>query len=222
MSINLSNQEKIILDLVQEYLNKNRYFNIKKIIPFINYRLRNASIDLNYNGIEAILKTLLNKRLILEGSKLTRNDILLNSKRRKIYEFIIKNQVVYFNKIVKRLNLNNHVVIWHLDMLIEFNFIKKEKIDNRELYYDPSMKVDEIKKIYFLSNKNCKRIINYLKKNNSGIFKSKISQDLNMHLYTANKYLNILKQYEIISLETYSNKKLYFLNERYIDDGYNF
>ena len=213
----LSDQEKIVLNLVKEYLNKNRFFNKKKIIPFINHRLRNASIDLNYTGIEAILKSLLKKRLIIEGSKLTRDDILLNSKRNKIYEYVIKNPGVNFIIIVNELNLSNHVVLWHLGMLIEFNFINKVKIDNLELYYDSSLKVDEIERNYFISNKSSKRIINYLKENNSGISKSKISQDLNMHLYTVNKYSDILKQYGILTLKTNSNKKLYFLNERFID-----
>jgi len=44
--------EEAVLFIVQEYLNKNRYFTVDDIIPFINSRLRELSINLNFSGIK--------------------------------------------------------------------------------------------------------------------------------------------------------------------------
>jgi predicted transcriptional regulator len=79
-----------------------------------------AKININNRGIEEHLKSLVDKNLIVEGSKLSGYNILNNSKRKKIHEYIANNPGTYFNKIVKDLLLSNHVVVWHLNMLLKF------------------------------------------------------------------------------------------------------
>ena len=64
------------------------------------------SVDLNNRAIEAILRSLVRKKLIDEGSKFTKLDVLKNKTRIRIYNFILKNPGVYFNTIVKELKIN--------------------------------------------------------------------------------------------------------------------
>ena len=101
MPIDLSREEKIVLTVVQEYLDKNRQFNMEKILPFIVSRFRLAKINISKNGIEEILRSLIKKNLLVEGSKLSHDDILLNLKRLQIYNFILKNPGAYFNRILR-------------------------------------------------------------------------------------------------------------------------
>ncbi|MHA1988052.1 MAG: hypothetical protein ACW98D_15565 [Promethearchaeota archaeon] len=89
MPIELQEQERIVLNVVQEYLNRNRYFNMNDILPFIHARFKMASININLRGIEEVLRRLVNKNLIVEGSKFTKNDMLKNVKRKKIFDFIL-------------------------------------------------------------------------------------------------------------------------------------
>ncbi len=139
MPIDLSEEENIVLTVVQEYLDKNRQFDLEKIISFIISRFRLSAINININGLKEILKSLIKKNLIVEGSKLSHDDILLNLKRLKIYNYILKNPGVYFNRIVKDLNLSNHIVIWHLNMLMRFNFIKEVVLDNHKIYFETNL-----------------------------------------------------------------------------------
>ena len=117
-------------------MDKNRFFSANDIVPFISSRFAKSDINININGIRTILKSLVEKNFIVEGSKLTRNEILTNINRKKIYEYIQKNPGSHFNKIVSNLNLNIPVVAWHLNILIKFNFISKEEIDNSDVYFD--------------------------------------------------------------------------------------
>jgi predicted transcriptional regulator len=220
MSIELEEQEQIVFNVVQEYLNKNRYFNMKKILPFIHARFKMASININLRGIEQVLGSLVKKNLIVEGSKFTKNDILKNSKRRAIYNFIVKNPGTYFNKIVKELEMSNHIVIWHLSMLIKFNCIKTEKIDNHEIYFESHFDLKNIKFKYFTSKEKSKLIIDYLKNNDFGITKTKISNDLKIHINTATKYLDFLEDFNVITRKYLSKKILYFLNEEFIENSF--
>ena len=126
MAVELVEKEKAILDIVHDYLNKNRQFTFEEIIPYIVSRIRLASLNINKEGVRIILKSLTNKKLLVEGSKLVRSEILNIQKRKNIYEYIVKNPGTYFNRIVLELNYSNHIVVWHLNMLLKFDFIHKE------------------------------------------------------------------------------------------------
>jgi len=216
MRVKLLEQEKIVLGVVQEYLNKNRQFDLENIVPFIKSRFRLSSVNINYNGIITILESLAKKKMIVEGSKFTRDDVLKNEKRRKIYYYIIEIQCAYFNKIVKDLSISNHVVVWHLSMLLKFDFIQKATLENHEVYFNSEVHFESIKKECYSTKEKSEVILNYLKQNNIGITKTQLSLDLNMHLNTVTKYLLSLEKFNIISKETISKKILYFLNEDYI------
>ena len=151
MPIELQEQEKLVLNIIQEYLNKNRIFNMKEIIPFITARFKMASININNRGIEESLKILVNRKLIVEGSKLYRDDLLINKKRNLIYEFIVKNPGTYFNRIIKALRISNHVVIWHLEILLKFEYINKQNIENHDIYFDFNYRLRNTELKYFTS-----------------------------------------------------------------------
>ncbi|MFW9942949.1 MAG: hypothetical protein ACFFFT_18075 [Candidatus Thorarchaeota archaeon] len=214
MTEQLVEHEKLVLRIIQNYLNKNRILDPESIIPFIQSRLKEASVYLTYYAIELILKSLLKQKLIVKASKLTHEDILKNQKRKKIYNFILENPGSHFNKIVTTLNISNHVVVWHLNMLLKFNFIKKEKIDNHEVYSIPNVYSKTAELSYYISKRKSQKIINYLKQNDIGVSKTRLSADLKMHINTVNKYLGILENIKIVSKETHSKKVLYFLNEK--------
>ncbi|MFX0187996.1 MAG: hypothetical protein ACFE8A_09685 [Candidatus Hodarchaeota archaeon] len=206
--------EDIVFEVIKDYLNKNRVFEIKKIISYINSRFAKSSININNEGITKIIISLAKKKMIAEGSKLTRKDVLNYSRRKKIYNYIKENPGQYLNNIAKDLNISNVVVFWHLSVLVKFDFIKKTIIDNHVLYFDSNIDIRDISRYYLTSKEKIKKIINYLKFNDFGITKTKLSKDLKIHHYTIEKYVNSLEDCDIISKENKSNKILYFLKEK--------
>lgn len=207
----LSEDEKTVFKVVQEYLDRNRTFNKAKIVPFISARFKMAAININENGITEILKALITKKLILEGSKLAREDVLNTTKRKEIYDYIVNNPGTYFNKILKEVGVNNHIAVWHVDILIKFNYIKKELFENRYIYFEYEMGFDGAIIQYYLAKAKSKQIIAYLQENDMGVTKTKLATDLNFHLNTATKYLEVLEKLRVIIMEKIDNKILYFL-----------
>jgi predicted transcriptional regulator len=208
----VTNNEQNVLETINEYLEKNRFFSVNDILPFISSRFAKSGININVNGIKTILKSLVEKNLIVEGSKLTRNEILSNFNRKKIYEYIQKNPGVHFYNIVSNLDLNIPVVEWHLNMLIKFMYINKEKFGNQEAYFNITIKPEDRRIIYLMSKDKCKQIINFLKVNQEGITKHQISEHLNMHSTTVVKYIDILDENGIVIKRSLPNKTLYFQN----------
>ena len=208
-------QEKLVLNVVQEYLNKNRYFNMNEVMPFIISRFRNASININISGIEDILRSLVKKNLIVEGSKLSSNDILNNKKRKKIYDYVVENPGIYFNRIVRELNISNHVVVWHLNILLKFKFIRKAKFENHDLYFHSDFNEKDLKLKYLTSKEKGKKIIEYLMEFDYGLTKTQISKELKMHINTVAKYLKMFEQIGIVFNKKISKRILYFLSEEF-------
>jgi len=215
MQIEVSEHEKLILNVVEEYLNKNRYFDLSEILPFIVSRFRMASVDINIRKIEEILRALVKKKIIVEGSKLINNDILKNEKRKLIYDHILDNPGIYFNRILKELRISNHVVVWHLNILQKFNFIKKEKFENHDVYFDLNFDVKKSKFAYITSKDKSKKIIDYLKNNDYGFTKTQLSKNLKIHPNTISKYLKVLEQFNVVVKKKTSKRVIYFINESF-------
>ncbi|MFW9968563.1 MAG: hypothetical protein ACFFDF_00080 [Candidatus Odinarchaeota archaeon] len=208
----LSEDETFILSLVKEYLNKNREFNKNKILTYLNYHIRLSKRNINSDGVFKIIKSLIDKNFLVEGSKLSKTDILLNNKRLAIYNYINKNPGTYYNKILKDLDYNNNVVIWHLEMLIKFNYIKKFKFMNKHLYCESNCEFKDAKISYITSKNSSKKIINYLKNKEEGANKTKITSKLNMHYNTVSKYIDLLEEFNII-IKIDSKKNIYSIKK---------
>jgi predicted transcriptional regulator len=216
MQIEESEQEKLILNVIEEYLNKNRYFDVSEILPFIVSRFRMASVDINVRRIEEILRALVRKKYIVEGSKLIYTDILKNEKRKKIYDYIFENPGIYLNRILKNLNISNHVVVWHLNVLLKFNFIIKDKFESHDVYFDSNFDVKNSKFAYITSKEKSKKIINYLKNNDFGITKTQLSKNLKIHPNTISKYLELLEQFNVVIRKKVSKRVIYFLTDSFL------
>ena len=213
MAVKLAEEEQIVLNIVHEYLNKNRQFVFEEILPYLNSRIRLSSVNISQEGVRKIVISLTNKKLIVEGSKLSKSEILNNKKRKDIYEFIIKNPGTYFNRIIQGLNLSNHIVVWHLNMLLKFEFITKEILENHEIYFDASSEFDDKKLKYVTSKEKSQKIISFMKNDNIGITKTHLSQELKMHMNTCAKYLDLLEKHDVIVKKKIDNNYLYFLRE---------
>jgi len=206
--------ENAVLFIVQEYLNKNRYFTVDDIIPFINSRLRELSINLNFSGIKEVLKSLIKKKLIFERSKLSKDQILNNENRKMISDYIRKNPGVYFNQIAKNLNLSNYLLGWHLKILLKFNFIRNKIIDKHDVFFNINLEENYDELYYFASKEKPRLIIEYLLENPEGATKTRLSRELTMHSTTISKYLKRLEKLNLLQKKKSSIKTIYFLNEQ--------
>jgi len=209
----LVKHEYIVFNAIKEYLNKNRVFDMKKILPYINSKFAKSSINVSTEGIHKIIISLVKKNIVVEGTKLTKKDVLIYSRRKKIYDYIKENPGKYVNKIAKDLKMCNIVVFWHLSVLEKFSFLKKMTIDNHVVYFDSDIDLKDTKKLYLTSKEKCKKIMNYLKINDFGITRNQLSRDLKIHNNTIRKYIKSLEEFNIISKEKRSNKILYFFEE---------
>ena len=213
MSQILLEHEELVFNVIEEYLNENRTFDLEKIFSFLNSRFSKSLININNEGIWKILISLMEKKLVIDGTKLTKKELLDYPRRKKICDYINNNSGKVLNKIAKALGMSSGVVYWHIKLLLKFQLIKKVSIDNHIVYFPSNIELRDAEKLYLISKDKSKKIINYLKINNFGISKTQLSTDLKIHHKTINKYLKSLEGHNIITKEKRSNKTLYFLKD---------
>ncbi len=213
----LSDEEEKVYDAIQHYIDYNRVFNCEKLIPFISNAFSRSSININEKGIRNILENLEKKKIVIQGSKLTNAIVLQNPNRRIIYKFIKNNPGFYLHRLVKTLELPNHVISWHLDMLLKFGYIKKVIIENHEVYFHPSVVRTNYQVLYALSKVKTQKILSIMYKNSKPLTKTSMAKELGFHYNTITKYIELLKELNIITEEKLAHKTIYQLSRKFLN-----
>ena len=201
--------ETKVYNIIVDYLKDKRELRLDSVIPHLKNKLRNSHFDINNEIIINVLRSLIQQKLIVEGSRLVRYDLLNIPKRREIYRFIVNNPGVYHYEIIKQLDISSNAVIWHLKVLKIFKLIKEIDVDNHDIYCDKGVSFSKVKKNYFLRREKSQKIISTLNNERDGMTKTALSRTLNMHFNTVEKYLKALQEIGVIIKEKMGNKTLY-------------
>ncbi len=209
---NPNNAEKVILKLVEEYLSKKTFFSISDIVVFINNRVKSYPF-VNKAKIENILKKLTKQREIIPGTKLMKNNIIENPTRKEIFNYIKKNPAININEIMKQLKIGSNQALWHLSALEKFQFIRSKKISNRRIFFktESNLKLDNIR--YYLRLDIVKEIIKFIEKEKNALKITDIADGLKKNHNTIKKYLDILENLKLITIEKEKTRNLYKLNQ---------
>jgi len=212
--VRLTEEEMKVFKLIQEYLNDNRVFKKEKVALYIQSRYK-ANGNLNQNGINLVIDSLINKSLLLENSKLTRMTVLLNTNRKIIYNLIIENPGIYMYKLSKKLKLSPFVTKWHLSMLKKFKLIRESHLNHHISYFKFSMHKENDLLFNIISKDKCKKILCFLNKNKMGYTKNQIAKALHMHYNTITKYLDEIDKFNLLIREKVNNIEYITLNNYY-------
>ncbi|TFG22942.1 MAG: hypothetical protein EU532_13945 [Promethearchaeota archaeon] len=207
--------EPLVLGLIKEYLQKKPFFSIEDIITYINNRTR-AKPYVNKNKIEKIIKCLIKNRRIIPGTKLMKNNIIEHPIRNEIFNYVKKNPS-NINEIMRALNIGSNQVLWHLSCLEKFQFTRSREIENQRVVflYDSDPELDEI--YFYLNQDIVKEIINLLIIEKEPLKISDISNQLKKNYNTIKKYLQVLKELKLISIEKDKKRTLFKLNNNKYD-----
>lgn len=203
--------ENEIFLIIESYLKLNKIIEVDKLIPYISSILVNRGSLLNQQGIREIVKKFINNKIIFEGSRLIHSKVLENEKRKKIYDCIKANPGIYHYQIIKNVNIPNHIVIWHLDVLLKFEYIKNVQIENHLIYYISQLSEHDALMEYFLNNPKSNNILEHLRELKEGSTQTQLVKDIKMHPQTVKKYLQLLSAHNIITRKKTNGKIIYFI-----------
>ncbi|TFF89601.1 MAG: hypothetical protein EU548_07280 [Promethearchaeota archaeon] len=206
--------EGVILQIIKDYLNKNRVFNAKEIIPHIMNRIGefNLTNPPNENGIELILWKFIREHICVPGSKLTIYNLLENDTRKSLFNHINKYPGTHLRELMEKLQLTSSSAMWHLNMLIRFGVIRSAKIGKYKAFYNGELPETLDKEIFHLGNKKINEIIQALFMSTNGLTINQLAEQINYNYNTVNKKLHILNEMLMLYQKEENGQVYYLLN----------
>jgi len=216
LTLNHPNVQRVI-EIAKEIINNKKVLDTELL-----YTLAKRQLKLPRKGLLSIIQLLINKKVLVEGSKYTRDEVLNNKYRFNLYRFLTSYLGAHFSTIRKQIitdNIGNMgssgQLIWHLEMLIKFNYIKKIKIKNYTVFL-PYEIDDEIGLIYFILRDEIYQKIISLLISNDKLKRSEVHKLVNEKRETVYYRINNLIEFNIIKLSGDNNSLV--LNSRKKDD----
>lgn len=149
-----------VLAVAEGLISENRVLSSKLL-----YNEVRRQISAEDKVLLAIINFLLEHRILVEGSKLTKDLVLSNLHRKNIYEFIRTNRGAKFSTIrgtYEGTTGSSGQLIWHLQLLLKFNYIKKLKFKRFTIFLPIEMDDEEGLMTFFVQDSLNKKILKLL------------------------------------------------------------
>ncbi len=130
-----------VLEIAEQIISENRVLEAKLLYYEAKKRLK-----IDRKILLSVIQSLLEKKILVEGSKLTKEMVLSNTHRNNIYQYIRGNVGANFSMIremYKGSTESSGQLIWHLQMLLKFNFIRKVKYKKYTLFLPIDIEEEE-------------------------------------------------------------------------------
>ena len=206
-----------VIEIAKEVINNNNVLDTDLL-----YSLAKKRLKCPRKGLLSIIQLLINKKVLVEGSKYTRDEVLNNKYRFNLYRFLTSYLGAHFSTIRKQIITDNtgHLgssgqLIWHLEMLIKFNYVKKIKIKNYTIFL-PYEIDDEIGLLHFVLRDEIYLKIIQLLISNEKLKRSEIHKLVDEKRETIYYRINNLIEFNIVRLS--GDNHFLILNSRKRED----
>jgi len=135
------------------------------------------------------------------NSYLTLTDVFENENRLNIINQILRNPGIHHNELLRNCDLQKGQLQWHLDVLLKYNIIKKEKYGQFTIYFPitTSFDANEYLENLIAKSKTTSEILTIIKEN-PGINSSEISRILNLSRNTVKYHIDKLSGEKLVRL----------------------
>jgi len=132
-------------------------------------------------------------------SYLTLTDIFENENRINILKQILNNPGIHQNELLRSCDLQKGQLQWHLDVLLKYHIIKKEKHGQYVIYFPITSSIESIETFKSLPTKSetTLKILELVQKN-PGISSSEISKKINLARNTVKYHIDKLSEGNLI------------------------
>lgn len=134
-------------------------------------------------------------------SHLSLTDIFENENRLNIINQILRNPGIHHNELLRNCDLQKGQLQWHLDVLLKYNILKKEKYGQFTIYFPitTSFDANEYLENLIAKSKTTSEILTIIKEN-PGINSSEISRILSLSRNTIKYHIDKLSKEKLVTL----------------------
>ena len=135
------------------------------------------------------------------NSYLSLTDIFENENRLSIINQILRNPGIHHNELLRNCDLQKGQLQWHLNVLLKYNVIKKEKYRHFTIYFPitTSFDANEYLENLITKSKTTLEILNIIKEN-PGVNSSEIARILSLSRNTIKYHIDKLSKEKLVKL----------------------
>ena len=140
-------------------------------------------------------------------SRLALKEIFGNENRRNMIKAILESPGIHHNELLRECNIQKGQLQWHLDVLLKYNIIRKEKFGQYSVYF-PIMNSIETLALFengLAKSETTTKIFKLIQKN-PGISSSEISENINLARNTVKYHIDKLSENNLILLKKKGRK----------------
>ena len=140
-------------------------------------------------------------------SHLSLTDIFENENRLNIINQILSNPGIHHNELLRNCDLQKGQLQWHLEVLLKYNILKKEKYGQFTIYFPitTSFDANEYLENLIAKSKTTSEILTIIKEN-PGINASEISRILSLSRNTIKYHVDKLSREKLVTLKKKGRK----------------
>ena len=150
-----------ILQILYKIKNKNQNITALTLFERCHRELPNPAPE-----IERAIRDLFRKKYLVEGRSLTKDDILTNQYRNKIYRYILENNGTHKRELMRFFGLGAFLARHHLHILKIFGFIREKKYKNRLVFFPIDFEETREEEALILGDKTNRAIYDCIKSSN--------------------------------------------------------
>lgn len=161
--------------------------------------------------IETLAQELVDAHIISDKSKLSRFNLLDNENRRRIYQYIKEHPGTTYSEL-EVLDKSPETIYYHLEKLLEFNFIRFRLFGRTKAYYPLTFPPNLDARRYFSRKETTGEIIRLLE-TRGPLRLTEVSNALQKHHSTIQYHLKQLLKHDIVAATRVSRRKRYRLEK---------
>ncbi|MFX0003789.1 MAG: winged helix-turn-helix transcriptional regulator [Promethearchaeota archaeon] len=152
-------------------------------------------------------------------SYLSLEDIFKNENRINILTQILNNPGIHQNELLRSCDLQKGQLQWHLDVLLKYHIIKKEKHGQYTIYFPITSSIESIENFKNLPTKSetTSKILDLIE-NNPGISSSEIAKMTNLARNTVKYHIDKLSENNLILFKEKGRKIELYLKAENLDN----
>lgn len=203
---NLTKFEEDVLNIVKQLLKKHKRFQFDpKFVDYCRKKLGTSEMEV-YKAIYSFVQ----RKILVRGSSLTRDQVLLNPSRSRIYDTIKNQPGIHIRNLSTTLNINSSVIRLHLKLLELFNYIRTKSYPKLVLLFPVDFPETYDDYFFILKNENDRKIIQLLKNHQLTI--SELSSHIGLHHSTIQYHLEKLERLDLITRASTDHTTKYTFN----------
>jgi len=157
-SMEFSPTEKKILLIAKALMRKHYLLNTENL-----YRQSVREIkDVAPETIRIAIKMLLSKNVLFDGAAMTKDEVLGNEKRYRIFQVICQRPGIHYSGIKSLVETDSRSLSFHLSVLCRFGFVRCEQVNNNKVYYEISSPKECDILFYYMQKEDARDIFKFV------------------------------------------------------------